>query len=77
MLFIEFGYHIGSKLVETYTEDKSPIEEFDVVYLFSKSWEEPLLPVLVKEITDKVIKVQWIGGKENEDIINEQIPYIR
>ena len=68
-------WHIGSGLVETYTEDKSPIEEFDVVYLFSKSWEEPLFPVLVKEITDKVIKVQWIGGKENEDIINKEIPY--
>lgn len=68
-------WHIGSNLVETYTEDKSPIEEFDVIYLFSKSWEEPLFPVLVKEITDKVIKVQWIGGKENEDIISKEISY--
>ena len=68
-------WHIGSKLEETYTEDKTPIEEFDVIYLFSKSWEVPVFPVLVKEITDKVIKVQWIGGKENEDIINEEISY--
>lgn len=69
------SWHIGSNLVEAYTEDKTPIEEFDVIYLFSKSWEEPLFPVLVKEITDKVIKVQWIGGKENEDIISKEISY--
>lgn len=68
-------YKVGAELKETYSNEHLPIEEFDVIYLFDNSWEEPMFPVLVKAITDIQIEVQYLGGEDNEEILTKQIPY--
>lgn len=68
-------WHIGTKLVETYTDEHSPIEEFDVIYLFSKSWETPKFPVLVKEIKKDTIVIEFLGGEDDEEAITHEFPY--
>ena len=67
------SWKIGSPLVETYTEEKDKIEEYDVIYLFSKDWEEPVIPVLVKTITDNSVEVWWLGGPDKETTIKKTI----
>lgn len=68
-------YKVGAELKETYSNEHLPIEEFDVIYLFDNSWEEPMFPVLVKAITDIQIEIQYLGGEDNEEILTKQIPY--
>lgn len=68
-------YKVGAELKETYSIEHLPIEEFDVIYLFDNSWEEPMFPVLVKAITDIQIEIQYLGGEDNEEILTKQIPY--
>ncbi len=67
-------WHIGTKLIETYTEEHLPIEEYDVIYFFSKDWEEPLFFAMVKNITDTNIEYWWLGGEDNETICKANIP---
>ena len=68
-------WKMRSKLVETYSDDHQPIEEFDVIYCFSEDWEETLFPVLVMEIKDDAIVVMWLGGKDNEETRTQEISY--
>lgn len=68
-------WKVGSQLKETYGNEHLPIEEFDVIYLFTKSWEEPQFLVLVKAITDTQIEVQVLGGEDNEEILTERLSY--
>lgn len=70
-------YKVGSAFVETYGNIKPNILPYDVIYLFTESWEEPLFPVLVKDINiskDKMT-ILYLGGKENEDVITKTINY--
>ena len=64
-----------TKLVETYSDDHQPIDEFDVIYIFTSDWEVPRWPVLVKEIKDDVIVVMWLGGKDDETVQTQEIKY--
>lgn len=59
-------WKIGSKLEETYSEDHKPIEKYDVIYLFTSDWEEPIIPVLVKEITDTEVELWWLLDEETK-----------
>lgn len=70
-------WHIGTELFESYAKFPEPINEFDVLFLFSKDWEEPLFHVLVKKIDEenKTITVQWLGGKDHEDPITKELKY--
>lgn len=68
-------WRIGTKLVETYDDKHESIEEFDVIYLFTNSWEEPVKPVLVKEITEDYVTLQYLGGADNESILKTELPY--
>lgn len=68
-------WHIGSELVETYSDEHAPIEKFDVIYLFTKSWEEPKFPVLVKNITDNEIELWWLGGEDNEETKKQKVKF--
>ena len=68
-------WRIGTKLVETYDDKHAPIEEFDVVFLFTNSWEEPIRHALVKEITEDYVTLQYLGGADNENILKTELPY--
>ena len=66
---------IGSAFVETYGNIKPDILPYDVIYLFTESWEEPLFPVLVKDIniSKDEMTILYLGGPEHEDIISKII----
>ena len=68
-------YKIGSAFVETYGNIKPDILPYDVIYLFTESWEEPLFPVLVKDIniSKDEMTILYLGGPEHEDIISKII----
>lgn len=66
-------YRVGEVFVETYNEDHAKILPFDVIFLFSRAWEEPLFPVLVRTVTENKLTVMYLGGEENEDVITETI----
>lgn len=55
-----------SQLVETYNEQHSPIEEFDVVYVFESSFEYPLRPVLITKIEETSITIKFINNSSDE-----------
>ena len=64
-----------TKLVETYSDEHLPIEEFDVIYIFTADWEVLRWPVLVKEIKEDVVLITWLGGKDDEEVKTQEIPY--
>ena len=68
-------YKIGSAFVETYGNIKPDILPYDVIYLFTESWEEPLFPVLVKDIniSKDEMTILYLGGPDHEDIISKII----
>lgn len=72
-------YKIGSAFVETYGNIKPDILPYDVIYLFTESWEEPLFPVLVKDIniSKDEMTILYLGGAEHEDIITKKILFKR
>lgn len=66
-------YRIGAVFVETYDENHAKILPFDVIFLFSRSWEEPMFPVLVRTVTENRLTVMYLGGEDNEDVITKTI----
>lgn len=66
-------YRVGEVFVDTYHENHEKIVPFDVIYLFSREWEDMLFPVVVRTITEKKMSVYYLGGEENEDVITETI----
>lgn len=68
-------WKMKSELFETYSEKHAPIEEFDVIYIFSSDWEEARFPVLVKEIRDTEIELWWLGGRDGEETCKQSVSY--
>lgn len=73
-------YKISTDFVDSYMHcdndgKKEEILPYDVIYLFSESWEEPLFPVLVREVDNEkgIMNVMWLGGEDNEEILTETI----
>lgn len=66
-------YRVGEVFVDTYHEDHQKIMPYDVIYLFSRDWEDMLFPVVVRTITEKKMTVLYLGGEENEDVITKTI----
>lgn len=59
-------WKLKSDLVETYDEKHTPIEEFDVLYTFGSTFEEPYRPILVTKMTENAMTVKFIDYEDDE-----------
>lgn len=65
-------WKLKSDLVETYNDNHTPIEEFDVVYAFDSSFEMPYRPVLITNIIEDIVAVKFINQR-NDEVITEHV----
>jgi len=63
-------WKVGSYLVESYCENPEELRLYDVLFLFTESWEEPLFTVLLTGIDEEnhKLKVMYIDNNKDKVI---------
>ena len=73
-------WKIGTKLVDTYSKKHERIKLYDVIYLFTESWEIPVFPVLVQGVYETklddgtfktMVNVTYIDNEEDDVVVKD------